>query len=349
VKLFALLIIPKGVKNSFVIILVILNSIKMPRKKMINISESLKKEDLYDCSEDFFVKTISDLQNATSQDLSFATSPKFAQDLTSTKASVVFTIEPLKDFVPKNTKAFFFKNPYLAIAKISKYFASPIIAEGEDAKIGKNTKILKNVFLGKNTKIGDNCKILPGAYIGNDVKIGDNCTIYPNVTIYDQTEIGNNAIIHAGSVIGSDGFGYVQDENFNHHKIYHIGIVKIENDVEIGANTAIDRAVFGTTTIKAGTKLDNLVHIGHNCQIGSKCVIAGQTGFAGSSIIGSKVMFGAQSGVAGHLKVGDGAIFAARSGITKSLEGNGKIYAGFPILEKNKWLKIQAKLSRLIK
>jgi UDP-3-O-[3-hydroxymyristoyl] glucosamine N-acyltransferase len=187
-----------------------------------------------------------------------------------------------------------------------------------------------------------------GSYIGHNVVIGKNTIIHPNVTIYDNTIIGDNVIIHSGTILGSDGFGYVQDEKNTHIKIYHTGNLVIEDSVEIGANCSFDRAVFGTTTIKKGTKIDNLVHIAHNVKIGEHCAIAGQTGFAGSAEVGSYCMLGAQSGVSGHLKIGDGAIIAARGGVTKSIDGK-KVYAGFPLFEHRKWLKIQAKVSRLIK
>ncbi|MGP1561030.1 MAG: UDP-3-O-(3-hydroxymyristoyl)glucosamine N-acyltransferase [Helicobacteraceae bacterium] len=317
---------------------------------MINITPILKQENLAALEQDVLVRTITDLSSAGEQDLSFALGEKFAADLSATKAGVVFVRDGMQDLAPKGTLALGFKNPYLAVAKLSGYFASPLIMEsGADPIVGSSTKILPNVFIGKNTVIGDDCTILAGAYIGNNVCIGNSCVIYPNVSIYDGTQIGNNVRIHAGAVIGSDGFGYVQDAEFNHHKIYHLGTVRLEDDVEIGANTTIDRAVWSQTIVKKGTKLDNLIQVGHNCVIGEKCVAASQTGFAGSSELGSCCMVGAQSGVAGHLKVGSGAILAARSGVTKSIKGGGIVYAGFPLFQKREWLKIQAKIAGLIK
>ena len=167
--------------------------------------------------------------------------------------------------------------------------------------------------------------------------------------LYRDCTIGSESIIHAGTVIGSDGFGFASNRLGEHKKIYHIGNVVIEDNVEIGANTTIDRAVFGTTLIKKGSRLDNLIQVGHNCEIGEGSVFAAQSGLAGSSIIGRNNVFGAQSGVAGHLEVAPFNTFAARSGVTKSIKESGKTFAGFPLMNHRVWLKIQVKLARLIK
>ncbi len=299
--------------------------------------------------KDLTIRSLNTLKNATSDELSFIEAKKHLPALKTTQAGAVFVTKDLKEEVPAHTIAIVVENPHLALADVSSLFAPKLVAiHGRDPHIAPSATVMPNTFIGKNSIIGENTIIMPGVYIGNKVVIGDNCILHPNVVIYNNSILDNSITVHSGSIIGSDGFGYVQDEEFNHHKIYHTGNIHIESNVEIGANCAFDRAVFGTTIIKQGTIIDNLVHIAHNCTIGEKCAIAGQSGFAGSTIVGNKVMFGAQAGVAGHLKIGDNAIIAARGGVTKSIEG-GKVYAGFPLYERGKWLKIQGKIARLLK
>jgi UDP-3-O-[3-hydroxymyristoyl] glucosamine N-acyltransferase len=189
---------------------------------------------------------------------------------------------------------------------------------------------------------------MAGAYIGDFSTVGSNTIIYPSATIYHHTQIGENCIIHAGAVIGSDGYGFAHTKTGEHIKIYQNGNTIIEDDVEIGANSTIDRAVFGSTYIRRGTKLDNLVQIGHNCDIGEHTLMAGQAGIAGSTSMGRNVVMGGQSGTAGHLHIGDFATVAGKGGVTKSLKG-GEVYAGFPAIRHSVWLKLQAKISRLVK
>jgi len=186
-------------------------------------------------------------------------------------------------------------------------------------------------------------------YIGAEAIVGDNTVIYPNVTVYRDCIVGSDCMIHANTVIGSDGFGFATNKMGEHRKIYQNGNVVIENDVEIGSNTSIDRAVFGSTTIKKGVRIDNLVQIGHNCEIGEYSVLVSQSGFAGSSKLGRNVVMGAQSGVAGHLEIAPFNTFAARTGVTKTIKETGKTFAGFPFMDHKSWLKIQGKLARLIK
>ena len=189
---------------------------------------------------------------------------------------------------------------------------------------------------------------MAGAYIGDDVSIGDNVIIYPNVSIYHHCHIGSNCIIHSGTVIGSDGFGFAHTKMGEHVKIYQNGNVVVEDDVEIGANCTIDRAVFGSTIIKKGAKLDNLIQIAHNCEIGEYSILTAQVGLAGSTILGRNVVMGGQSASAGHLKIGNFAQIAGMSGVTKSIDG-GKVYGGFPAIEQKEWLRNQAKLNLLLK
>jgi len=190
---------------------------------------------------------------------------------------------------------------------------------------------------------------LAHVYIGTNVVIGDNTVIYPSVTVYRDCKIGNDCMIHANTVIGSDGFGFATNNLGEHKKIYQNGNVVIEDDVEIGSNVSIDRAVFGSTLIKKGVRIDNLVQVGHNCEIGEYCVMVSQVGLAGSSKFGRNVVMGGQAATSGHLEVAAFSTFAARSGITNSIKEPGKTYAGFPLMGHRQWLKLQAKLAKLIK
>uniref|UniRef100_UPI003A8BB76B UDP-3-O-(3-hydroxymyristoyl)glucosamine N-acyltransferase n=3 Tax=Helicobacteraceae TaxID=72293 RepID=UPI003A8BB76B len=205
-----------------------------------------------------------------------------------------------------------------------------------------------NAVIGNGSKIGANCTIMSSVTIGENVKIGANCVLFPGVCIYNDCEIGDNVRIHANSVVGSDGFGYAHTKEGKHIKIYHNGKVVLENDVEVGANTTIDRAVFGQTRIKQGTKIDNLVQIGHNCNIGEYSIIVSQAGISGSTTTGRNVVLGGQSGSAGHLHIGDFTQIGARGAISKSLPAFGK-FSGHPLLPIQDWLKLQALLKKMLK
>lgn len=294
---------------------------------------------------DIQISGLNSLEDANNTELSYCIKDKNA--LLATKAKAVLVSKDLSDCELKDTILLVCDDPKYAFALLSKIFAKPLIRDGKKAIIGKNSNIMQNVYLGTDVEIGDNCIIMSGAYIGDNVKIGNDCIIYPNVVIYNDTKVGNNCILHANCVVGSDGFGYASNK-FGHTKIYHNGYVELQDYVEIGACVCIDRAVFSKTLIKAGTKVDNLVQIGHNCVLGNACLVVSQTGLAGSSELGNGVVMGGQSATSGHLKIGDGAIIAARGGVSKDLAGN-KIYGGFPIMEQSEWLKMQARLKRINK
>ena len=221
--------------------------------------------------------------------------------------------------------------------------------KGEDPVIGENCIIQSNVFIGKNAKIGKNCKIMAGSFIGDNVTLGDNCIIYPNVTIYRDCILGNEVILHAGVVIGSDGFGFATDRQGNHIKIYQNGNVVIGNDVEIGANTTIDRAAFTSTVLEDKVRIDNLVQIGHNCVLKRGVVIASQSGLAGSTTLDTYVVMGAQAGSAGHLTIAPFTTISARGGVTKTITEPKKQWAGFPLMEHRSWLKLQGRIQKLLK
>ena len=288
------------------------------------------------------------LKEATSSQLSFFTDAKYASELPQTKAGAVFIDEKHADLLPDTTIALVTDEAYLKLALASKFFTHKIITKGGHPKLGENNDVDKRVRFGNNITVGDNVTIMAGCYVGDNVVIGSNTLLYPNVTLYHGTHIGENCIIHAGTVVGCDGYGFAHTKQGEHVKIYQNGNVVVEDNVEIGANCTIDRAVFGTTFIRKGTKLDNLIQIAHNCDVGEHSLMAAQVGLAGSTILGRNVIMGGQSATAGHLEVGAFTTIAGKGGVTKSLEG-GKMYAGFPAIEIKIWRKMQASLMRLVK
>ncbi|QOP43673.1 UDP-3-O-(3-hydroxymyristoyl)glucosamine N-acyltransferase [Sulfurimonas sediminis] len=308
---------------------------------------------ILECSiadNDIDIVGINTLKDAKENEISFVSNSKYVKDLENTKAAAVIISENLASKLPANCIPLVTKNPYWSMAILSKYFAPPIEEETLPLpQIGTNSKISPKAEIANGAVIGDNCIILAHVYIGAKSVVGNNTVVYPSVTIYRDCQIGNECIIHANTVIGSDGFGFATNEKGEHKKIYQNGNVVVEDDVEIGSNTSIDRAVFGSTLIKKGTRIDNLVQIGHNCEIGEYSVMVSQSGLAGSTKLGRNVVMGGQAAAAGHLEVAPFSTFAARSGITNSIKEPGKTYAGFPLMGHRQWLKLQAKLARLIK
>ena len=299
------------------------------------------------CDSDLEITGMNTLKEANQNEITFFDNKKYLKDLPNTKAGAVILKSEFKDYLPEGAKGLFTDEPYLKMAILTKYFVKPLIRKG-DKNISKTAQIEDFVSIGAASEIGDNTLIMSGAKIGANVKIGKNCVIYPNVVIYNDTIIGDNVRIHAGAVIGSDGFGYAHTKMGEHIKIYHLGYVEIEDDVEIGANTTIDRGAFGKTLIKKGAKIDNLVQIGHNCEVGEYSILVSQTGLAGSSKLGRNVVMGGQSATAGHLEIAPFTQIAARGGVTKSIKQSG-VYGGFPLMPHKTWLKLQAKISSLLK
>jgi len=297
--------------------------------------------------EDKEISGMNTLMDANENEISFFDNKKYLKELPNTKAGAVILKEEFKDYLPANTIGLFTDEPYLKMAMLTKYFAKPLIQD-EPSDVSFYAKLAENVVVGGNSKIDDGTLIMAGAVIGANVKIGKNCVIYPNVVIYNDTVIGDNVRIHAGAVIGSDGFGYAHTKMGEHVKIYHLGYVEIEDDVEIGANTTIDRGAFGKTIIKKGAKIDNLVQIGHNCEVGEYSILVSQAGLAGSSKLGRNVVMGGQAATAGHLEIAPFTQIAARGGVTKSVKESG-IYGGFPLMPQKTWLKLQAKIAGLLK
>lgn len=317
---------------------------------MISLNKICKELNIkIDISEDIIISSLNTLKDSDSTQITFLENKKYKNDLCSTNAAAVFVREEFKDLVPKNTISLVCDEPYVALAYASKFFAPNVIElEGDDPFIDEDTVIQPNVFIGKNTIIGKNCKIMAGSFIGDNVKLGDNCIIYPNVTIYRDCILGSDCIIHSGAVIGSDGFGFATDRNGNHIKIYQNGNVVIGNDVEIGANTTIDRAAFTSTILEDKVRIDNLVQVGHNCIIKKGSVIAAQSGLAGSTKLNHYVVMGAQSGVAGHLEIAPFTTVSARGGVTKTITEPKKQWAGFPLMEHRSWLRLQGKIQQLL-
>jgi UDP-3-O-[3-hydroxymyristoyl] glucosamine N-acyltransferase len=246
------------------------------------------------------------------------------------------------------------KHPAYAFARIAEmFFVAPLpsrgiseqISRGEEVEIGPQTSIWPFVTLGDRVHVGARVTLYPGVFIGDDAVIGDDSVLYPNVTVREGCRIGSRVIIHSGTVIGSDGFGYVQHEG-RHHKIPQLGIVCIEDDVELGANVTVDRATFGRTVIKRGTKVDNLVQVAHNVSIGEHSILVAQVGIAGSTRLGHHVIVGGQAGLADHLEIGDQVMIAARSGVNRSLTGN-QIVSGAPVMPHEVAMKAMAVIPRL--
>lgn len=303
-----------------------------------------------DCQDEIEITGLNTLLDSNENQLTFLENKKYINDLKNTKAAAVLVTPENASEVPNGTIALVCDEPYLNLAKISKLFAPNVIElDGEKPLVGGGTKVMPNVYIGKDSVIGSDCTIMAGAFIGDNVKIGNNTIIYPNVTVYRDCTIGNDCIIHAGTVIGSDGFGFANTKDGKYIKIYQNGNVKIGNDVEIGANTAIDRAVFNSTIIEDGVRIDNLVHIGHNCKIGRGSILVGQVGLSGSTILNPYVIMGGQSATAGHLEIAAFTTIAARGGVTKSISEPKKSWAGFPLIEHRQWLKLQGRISNLLK
>ncbi len=292
---------------------------------------------------------IATLVAATPQQLSYAVSKKHLAALQQTRAAAVFVPESLQAAVGDNTVPVVVADPELTMALASRLFRfEPELPVQDSAQIDPSAMVFPNVSMGTGVKIGSNSRIMPGVYLGDHVVVGDDTIIHPNCVIYHHCQIGSRCIIHGNTVIGSDGFGYAHTRSGEHVKIEQMGNVVIEDDVEIGSNTSIDRATFSSTVIRRGSKLDNLVHISHNVEVGEHSIIAGQSGIAGSTVLGRNVVMAAQTGATGHIKLADFTTVAGRGGVSKSTE-SGKTYAGFPIMEHRDWLKFNARLMRLAK
>ena len=302
------------------------------------------------------VDSFGKIEEARSGQLSFLANLKYEEFLYSTNASVIILNTDYELKKPVNATLVRVADAYTAFATLlGKYqdmMTQQLSGVQEPSYIAKTASYGEKVFigafayLGENVKIGNESKIFPNAFIGDGVSIGNRCIIHPGVKIYHGTVIGNNVTIHAGTVIGSDGFGFAPQADGSFKKVPQIGNVIIEDNVEIGANTTIDRATIGSTVIKAGAKLDNLIQIAHNVEIGNSTVIAAQAGVSGSTKIGKNAMIGGQVGIVGHISIGDGAKINAQSGVSKSIE-SGKAVTGSPAYDYTSALRSQAVTRKL--
>ena len=300
---------------------------------------------------DTTVTSFGKIEEAAAGQLSFLANPKYEEYLYTTKASLIIVNESLQ--LQKNISATLVrvKDAYSAFATLLTTYQNLKAQQrkgietpshiASTATLGTDVFVGAFAYIGEKVTIGNNTKIFPGAYIAENVSVGSNTTIHAGVKIYEDCVIGNDVIIHAGTVIGSDGFGFAPQPDGSYQKVPQIGNVIIEDQVEIGANTTIDRATMGSTIIKKGVKLDNLIQIAHNVEIGSQTVIAAQTGISGSTKLGQKIMIGGQAGIAGHLTIANGVKIAGGAGVTKNLDGEGKSYAGFPAEDAKQSLKAQ--------
>jgi len=302
--------------------------------------------------ETITIAGLAKIEEAQSDHLTFITNPKYAKFIETTQAAAVLVD---MDF-PRGSKTLMrVSDPYFAFLTIAKRFyklepqipkgAHPSAIIGDHTPIGDNISIGPNVVIGNHCNIGNGTVIHPGVVLGDHVSIGQNCILYANVAVANRCIVGENVIIHMGAVIGSDGFGFVF-QNDKYHKLPQVGIVVIEDDVEIGANTAIDRASLGETRILRGVKLDNLIHVAHNVEIGDHTAIAAQTGISGSVKIGKYVKVGGQAGFVGHIMVGDYSTVGAQGGVTKSVPPK-TFVTGFPARSHMKVKLAEASLSRL--
>lgn len=304
--------------------------------------------------EGLFINKPARIEEAETGDLTFLYLSQYAKYLESTKAAAIF-VKPGFQKTRKDITYLEVKDPNKAFAKVLIHFfnnVSELIGIDKSAfidataTIGNNVSIGKNVVISANCKIGDNTKIFHNTVLLENVEVGSNSLLYQNISVRENCKIGDGVIIHANSVIGSDGFGYIQNEKKEYQKIPQIGNVVIEDNVEIGSNVSIDRAALGSTLIKKGTKIDNLVQVAHNVVIGEHTAISGQTGISGSSKVGNYCVFGGQVGLAGHLEIGDGVMLAAQSGVAKSITKPG-IYFGSPAKDRTEAFRTEGHLRNL--
>ena len=300
------------------------------------------------------VFTFAKIEEGTPGALSFLANPKYTDYIYSTKSSVVLVnrdFEPTGEIAATLIKV---DNAYQSLAtlmmmyeasKPKKQGISSLASIAASAKIGENCYIAPFVVIGEGCEIGDNCCIHDGVSIGDGAKVGNGCLLYAHVTVYHDCRIGNNCILHSGCVIGSDGFGFAPTAS-GYNKIPQTGIVVIEDNVEIGANTCIDRATMGATTIHSGVKLDNLVQIAHNDEVGSHTAMAAQTGVAGSAKIGEWCIFGGQAGVSGHSTIGDHTTIGPKCGTLGNVK-SGKKLMGVPAMDFKEFMRVAAYMKRL--
>jgi len=300
------------------------------------------------------VNTFAKIEEGKEGALSFLSNPKYTHYLYDTRSTIVLVNEDLVLEHPVTATLVRVKNAYEAVAKLLQIYESmnprkkgidTLAFVSPTAKIGEDVYIGAFAYIGDGAVIGDGTQVWPNTVIGDGVKVGGKCLLYPNVTIYHGCQVGNNVTIHAGSVIGADGFGFAPNAD-GYDKIPQIGIVIIEDNVEIGANTCVDRSTMGATVIHQGVKLDNLIQVAHNCEVGENTVMSAQVGMAGSTKIGAWCMVGGQAGFSGHIHVADRTFVGAQSGVISDTKGNEQIL-GSPPMEPRQFFKSMAVFRRL--
>ena len=291
------------------------------------------------------------VHDAKEGDITFLIQNKYLDVLKKSKASAVFVVKPVEVSIPQIVVA----KPELAFARLVKELhpeprpqpgVHSSVVIGKKVVLGENVTLSAGVCIGDDVSIGNDVVLYPNVVIGNDCKVDDHCTLHPNVTLYRNTEMGRHVIVHAGTVIGADGFGYTLDEKGCHYKINQFGRVVIEDFVEIGANSCIDRAAMDTTLIKAGTKIDNLVQVAHNCTVGNHSILVAQVGLAGSCRLGHHVVLAGQVGLADHVTLGNQVTVTAKSGTFRDLENNA-VVSGWPAVPTGTWKRYMATLPKL--
>lgn len=305
---------------------------------------------------DVSVERLAKIEEGSAGSLSFLSNPKYEPYLYTTGASVVIVNDSLQLTKAVAATLIRVKDAYSAFSTLLDVynrmrFEKTGIEEPsymhESVTLGEDVYIGAFSYIGKDTVIGNNCKIYPRVFVGENVTLGDNTTLFPGVVIYFDCVIGKNVTIHSGTVIGSDGFGYAPQEDGSYRKVSQTGNVVIEDNVEIGANTVVDRATIGSTIIRQGVKLDNLIQVAHNVEVGENTVIAAQSGVSGSTKIGKRSVIGGQVGVVGHINIAAGTQIQAQSGVNKSIVEEGKKWSGTPITPYNAQMRSQVVYSRL--
>lgn len=301
--------------------------------------------------ENVSIKNLGNISGAVEGDLIFAVESHL-EEAAQSKASAVLIPLETKKFGKPSIRV---KDPRAAFAHLLELFAKPKVEikigvsdrayVGEGVELGRDVTIMPFAVVDDHARIGDGAIIYPHVYIGQHASIGAETIIYSSATVREYCEIGRRCVIHSSAVIGADGFGFTTKDGV-HTKVPQVGNVVVEDDVEIGAHVGIDRAAMGSTVIGHGTKIDNLVHIGHNCRIGANCLIVAQTGISGSTTVGDNVTFGGQVGTVGHINIGGNSVYAARSGINKNMP-EGYFGAGFPVQPHGEWLRLKASLKKV--
>ncbi|RJX36376.1 MAG: UDP-3-O-(3-hydroxymyristoyl)glucosamine N-acyltransferase [Desulfarculus sp.] len=298
------------------------------------------------------VSGIKGINEADPSDVTFLANPKYAPALAQTRAGVVLVSQ--EQLVPAGLAVIRVKNPYLAYAQLlteatrrpyQPLGVHPRAVVEDSARLGADCSVHALAYVGPEVELGPRVVLHPGVYLGAGVRVGEDTVLHPNVVVYHGCLIGRRCIIHAGTVIGSDGYGFVPDGR-RHFKIPQVGIVQIDDDVELGASNTVDRAATGRTWIQSGVKTDNMVHIAHNCVIGANSLLVAQVGISGSTTLGQNVVLGGQVGVAGHLKLGEGAMVGGGSGVAQDLEP-GAVVSGYPVMPHRLWLRTRGLVKRL--